>query len=56
MVMTGTDYQDPDVTRTHRVTWTPKSDGSVEELWETSSDAGQSWRVRSDVVFRRYGE
>ena len=55
-VLTGRDYRDPDVRRLHRVTWTPKPDGSVEELWETSTDAGRSWQVRSHGVFHRFGE
>jgi hypothetical protein len=45
MVMTGKDYQ-PDVVRMHRVTWSPKSNGSVEERWQTSTDAGRSWRMQ----------
>lgn len=31
------------------------ADGSVEELWETSTDAGRSWQVRSHGVLRRFG-
>ena len=55
MVMTGKDYQS-DVTRMHRLTWTPKSDGSVEERWQTSTDAGQSWQEHFHGVFQRIAE
>lgn len=55
MVMTGTDYQS-DVARMHRVTWTRKSDGSVEERWQTSTDAGRSWQVRFYGVLQRIAE
>lgn len=55
MVMTGKDYQS-DVTRMHRVTWTPMSDGSVEERWQTSTDAGRSWQAHSYGVLQRISE
>jgi hypothetical protein len=55
MVMTGKDYQ-PDGVRMHRVTWTPRRDGSVEERWQTSTDAGRSWRVRFYGVLSRIAE
>jgi len=56
MVMTGKDYPIPGVMRMHRLTWKPKSDGSVEELWQTSTNAGRSWHVLFDGVFRRLAE
>ncbi len=56
VVLSAKDYQDPVVTRLHRVTWTPRPDGAVEELWQTSTDDGQSWQARSQSVLRRYGE
>jgi hypothetical protein len=55
MVMTGKDYQS-DVVRMHRVTWTPKSNGSVEERWQTSTDAGRSWRMHFYGVLERIAE
>jgi len=55
MVMMGTDYQS-DVARTHRVTWTRKSDGAVEERWQTSADAGRSWQVDFFGVLERIAE
>jgi len=55
MVMTGKDYP-PDGARLHRVTWTARSDGSVEERWQTSTDAGRSWHVHFYGVFERIAE
>ena len=55
MVMTGKDYQS-DVVRMHRVTWTRKSDGSVEERWQTSTDAGRSWQARFYGLLERIAE
>jgi hypothetical protein len=55
MVMTGRDYP-ADGPRLHRVTWTARDDGSVEERWQTSVDAGRSWQEKSRVVFFRIAE
>lgn len=55
MVMTGKDYQ-TDITRLHRVTWTPTSGGKVEELWQTSVDDGQSWQDHFFGVFQNISE
>lgn len=56
MVMTGTDYSHPDRVRVHRVTWAPMADGSVEEQWRTSDDAGRTWQARPPRRFRRIAE
>jgi hypothetical protein len=55
MVMTGKDYPS-DAARMHRVTWRPQSDGSVEERWQTSTDAGRSWQAHFYGVLRRIAE
>lgn len=55
MVLTGKDYQS-DVTRMHRVTWTRRPDGSVEERWQTSTDAGRSWQAHFYGVLERIAE
>jgi hypothetical protein len=55
MVMAGTDYQS-DVARMHRVTWTRQRDGSVEERWQTSSDAGRSWQTHLYGLLSRIAE
>lgn len=36
----------------HRITWTPNDDGSVRQLWETSTDAGETWRIAFDGEYR----
>lgn len=36
-----------------RITWTPKTDGSVRQLWETSTDDGHSWTTSFDGRYRR---
>ena len=36
-----------------RITWTPNADGSVRQLWESSIDAGATWSVAFDGLYRR---
>lgn len=36
-----------------RITWTPRRDGSVRQLWQTSRDAGASWKIVFDGIYRR---
>jgi hypothetical protein len=55
MVMTGKDYR-PDGVWMHRVAWSPRSDGAVEERWQTSADAGRSWQMHFFGVFHRISE
>jgi hypothetical protein len=55
MVMTGKDYP-ADGPRLHRVTWSAQGDGTVQEQWYTSVDAGRSWQVKFDGVFHRIAE
>lgn len=38
----------PGVTIHQRITWTPNADGSVRQLWESSSDSGKNWTVAFD--------
>lgn len=38
-----------------RGTWTPRPDGSVRQLLETSPDGGKSWRVGFDGVYLKKG-
>ena len=56
MVMTGKEYPGRGVTRIHRLRWTKTSDGSVEQLWQTSIDDGRSWQVHFVGVFQRISE
>lgn len=55
MTLTGRDYS-ADGIREHRVTWSPRSDGTVVERWETSIDEGRSWQLRFHGVFYRIAE
>lgn len=36
-----------------RITWTPNADGSVRQLWETSTDNGKTWATSFDGLYRR---
>ena len=36
-----------------RITWMPNADGSVRQLWESSSDRGSSWTVLFDGRYVR---
>jgi hypothetical protein len=36
----------------HRITWTPNSDGSVRQLWE-STDAKAQWTVSFNGLYRK---
>ena len=40
------------VHRRERITWTPNADGSVRQLWESSTDEGKSWTVAFDGLYR----
>jgi hypothetical protein len=39
----------------HRITWTPNSDGTVRQLWESSSDDSKTWTTAFDGLYRRKG-
>lgn len=52
----GSDSPDPDKpggTLRQRITWTPNADGTVRQLWETSRDQGNSWKVAFDGRYVR---
>lgn len=56
MVLTG--VQDKPNAKTglaqhERITWTPNTDGSVRQLWETSNDDGKTWAVSFDGRYQR---
>ena len=36
-----------------RITWTPNDDRSVRQLWEVSSDDGETWQVAFDGLYTR---
>lgn len=35
----------------HKTTWTPNADGSVRQLWETTTDGGKTWAVSFDGMY-----
>jgi hypothetical protein len=37
----------------NRVSWEPRKDGSVRQLWESSDDDGKTWAVQFDGTYRR---
>jgi hypothetical protein len=55
MVMMGKQYSSDGV-RLNRVTWTPRTDRSVEERWQTSTDDGRSWHTHFYGLFYRIAE
>jgi len=36
-----------------RITWTPNTDGTVRQLWESSDDAGKTWQVAFDGSYHK---
>lgn len=36
-----------------RITWTPNDDGTVRQLWESSTDDGGTWTVAFDGLYTR---
>jgi hypothetical protein len=36
-----------------RITWTPRPDGTVRQLWEQSTDGGATWTVAFDGIYSR---
>lgn len=39
-------------TTLNRISWEPRKDGSVRQLWETSTDLGKSWQTAFDGLYR----
>ena len=52
MVMRGEQVQPDGKILLNRITWTPK-DGNIRQLWEVSSDAGKTWSVAFDGLYRK---
>lgn len=53
MVLEGeTIGRDKEVIR-QRITWTPRDDGRVRQLWEQSSDDGKTWTIAFDGLYKR---
>ena len=53
MSTTGPSPTDPKTTLQQRITWTPAADGTVRQLWESSSDDGRTWTVLFDGRYVR---
>ena len=47
------DPADPAQTVLQRIAWTPAADGSVRQLWESSTDGGRTWTVLFDGHYVR---
>jgi hypothetical protein len=41
-----------------RITWTPQTDRTVRQLWQSSDDGGQNWKTEFDGIYHRsnYGK
>ena len=52
MVLEGQTAGPDGIMTRHRITWTPNSDGSVRQLWE-STDASGEWKVAFDGKYTR---
>lgn len=37
----------------NRITWTPRSDGSIRQYWEISTDQGKTWQASFDGSYRK---
>lgn len=54
MVMTGTGPRaTPQGDVLDRISWTPQADGSVRQVWETSTDEGETWKTIFDGNYQR---
>lgn len=43
----------PKGARLDRITWTPRADGTLRQLWESSLDGGMTWQVAFDGTYRK---
>lgn len=55
MVLQGTTVGPAGETVSNRITWTPFTSDSVQQLWETSTDNGATWTVAFDGRYVRTG-
>jgi hypothetical protein len=54
MVLSGArPGREPGVAVTDRITFTPRSDGTVRQLWQATRDGGASWTTVFDGIYRR---
>ena len=53
MVLTGRSVGKSGAAVENRITWTANADGTVRQLWESSSDSGTTWKASFDGLYRR---
>ncbi len=53
MVLVGGSRSTPKGTIEDRITWEPRADGSVLQVWWVSSDQGKSWKVLFSGTYRK---
>jgi hypothetical protein len=53
MVMEGDRHLADGTPVSERITWTPRADGTLRQLWQTSRDRGMRWTVVFDGTYRR---
>ena len=52
MVLEG-ETPTPKGAQKERITWTPRADGTVRQLWEQSLDGGKTWTVAFDGIYTK---
>ena len=50
MVLEGTTQRDGKSVR-HRITWTPRDGGTVQQVWAISQDDGATWTTAFDGLY-----
>ena len=53
MVIEGVWPQPGHPTQITRITYTPRKDGSVEQMGQSSDDGGKSWTKSFDLLYRK---
>lgn len=51
MVLQGDTAGEGGQTVRQRITWTPLSDGRVQQLWDSSGDGGKTWKTEFDGIY-----
>ena len=54
MTMIGTQVQSDGKPTLQRIAWTAQADGSVVQVWDQSTDAGKTWAVSFEGIYRRH--
>lgn len=56
MVLAGAERETPQGPVRDRITWIPRADGVVEQVWDVSGDGGATWRNVFTGEYRRLPE